>query len=86
MDIDIWDIILILLAILSSIWAFISKQYRIWAIIIAFILMTIIILSKQNKNIDSLIFEQNRLLEKLKIHEQLIDMKAEIKELQKKVK
>lgn len=38
-----------------------------------------------SERLNNLELEQQKLVEKLKIHEQLIDMKAEIKELQKKV-
>jgi len=86
MELEVWDILLGGLTILSAVWAFISEQYRLLAIIISFILLTIVILSKQSSKIGDIIFEQKRLEEKLKIHEMLIEMKAEIKYLQKMIK
>jgi len=83
MELDALDIILALLAILSAIWAFVSEQFRILAVIIAFTFLAIVILSKQSQKISEITSEQKRINEKLKIHEQLIDIKADIKELQK---
>ena len=85
MDLDLWDLLLGCLTILSAIWAFISERYRLLAIIIAFVLVTIIVLSKQNQKIFEMCLEQKKLIEKLKIHEQLTDIKAEIKEIQRNV-
>ena len=44
--------------------------------------ITLYIINKRLKEVEK---EQNKINEKLKIHEILINMKAEIKELQKKV-
>lgn len=85
MELDIWDILLGILTILSASWAYISEKNRTIAIVLAFILITIIIISKQNKKIFDMNSEQKRLEEKLKIHEMLIDIKSDIKEIQKKV-
>ena len=86
MELDAFDLILGLITILSFAWAIISKEYRILAIIFAFILMVLIAISKQNKKTSNIEFNQIRLGEKLKIYEMLINMKADIKYLQKKGK
>lgn len=79
------NLLLGLLATLSFVWAFFSEQYRIIAIVLGFILIVIIMLSEQNNKIQSLSEENKKFNEKLKIHEQLVNMKADIQELQKKV-
>ena len=85
MELDIFDVLLGLLTILSFVLAFVSEEYRILAIIFAFILMVLIALSKQNKKIGEIKFNQRRLSERLKIYEMFIDMKSDIKELQREV-
>lgn len=86
MELEIWDILLGLLTILSAIWAFISEEYRLVAIVLSFILVTIIIISKQNTKIFEVESQQKRTLERLKIYEMLVDIKSDIKQLQKEVK
>jgi glucan phosphoethanolaminetransferase (alkaline phosphatase superfamily) len=54
-------------------------------VIIAIVVIFYMKLNEINKELDNQKSEQQKLVEKLKIHEQLIDMKAEVKELQKKV-
>ena len=85
MELDALDIILALLAILSAIWAFVSEQFRILAVIIAFTFLAIVILSKQSQKISEITSEQKRINEKLKIHEQLINIKADIRYLEREV-
>ncbi|OGJ16675.1 hypothetical protein A3K73_00625 [Candidatus Pacearchaeota archaeon RBG_13_36_9] len=95
------DIILISIGlVISFIFAFIFsiKQFdlnnitSVYLILIIALLLIGITVWALHKRIDEIkdeldnqATEQKRLGEKLKIHEQLIDMKAEIKELQKKV-
>ena len=78
------NLILALLGVVSIVWAVFSEEQRIIAIVIAFILLMVIILSEQNYKIDSIYNEQNRIEEKLKIHEQLINIKADIELLKRK--
>ena len=75
------DVIISLLGILSFIWSFFSPENRVIAIIVGFALFILMFLSEQNQRIKEIISEHRGLEEKLKIHEQLIDMKAEIKNL-----
>ncbi len=81
----VWDLILGLLSILSVLLAVISEEYRILAFTVAFVLFIILIISNQGVEISRLKFGQEKLAEKLKIHEQLIDIKSELKRLQKEV-
>jgi len=81
----IWDIILGVLSILSIILALVSEEYRVLAIIFAFVLLIILLLSVFLMEIYSIKENQYRISEKLKIHEQLIDIKAEMKSLQEEV-
>jgi hypothetical protein len=83
MKIDIWDIILGVLTFLSVIWAIISEPYRILAIIISFVLLTIIIISKQNMEISIISSELKRIEEKLKIHESIRNIEARLISLEK---
>ena len=85
MESPVLNSLLGLISLLSFIWAFFSQQNRIIAIIIGFVLMIIISISEQNAKVKVLIDEQKRFEEKLKIHQQLIDIKADIKNLQNEV-
>jgi len=85
MELRIFDMILGVLTILSLILAFISEEFRILAIIFAFVLMIVIIISIQNIKISSIILEHKKLQEKLKIHEHLIDIKVNTKILEKRL-
>lgn len=85
MEFDALNIISVIFSIASFIWSIFSEQYRIIAVLIGFVLIIIILVSEQNKRVNSLLNEHKRLEEKLKIHEQLINIKADIQELQKKV-
>jgi hypothetical protein len=85
MESGIFNILLGLIAVLSFVWSVFSEEYRIIAIMLGFVLIIVIILSEQNSKVKDLINEQRKVEEKLKIYEQLINMKANIKELQKKV-
>ncbi len=85
MDVRVWDVGWAVLAFLSFIFAYISDKYRELAIIFGFILMIIGIVSIQNSKIFEIVLEQRRLDEKLKIHEQLVTIKADICELKKEV-
>ncbi len=73
------NFILGLLSILSFIWSFISEENRIIAITIGFILIIFILISEKNIKLENLENEQKRIEEKLKIHEQLIDIKSDIR-------
>jgi len=53
--------------------------------VISIIFIVYLKMGEINKELDNQKIEQQKLSEKLKIHEQLIGMKAEINELQKKV-
>ncbi len=55
------------------------------AISISIIIVVYMKINEINQELDNQKIEQNRLAEKLKIHEQLINIKAEIKTLQKEV-
>jgi len=67
-----------------------SLDLIVFIIITSVFIMVIIISQSRNYGIEQRLSiqeqEQKRLIEKFKIHEQLIDMKAEIKELQKRFK
>lgn len=78
MGLNVTDILLGGLAILSIVLAIISEENRIIAIGITFGLMTILVISNQEFKLNKLIENQKRLRDKLKIHEQLIDIKKEI--------
>jgi len=84
MEIKTTDLILGILTILSLALAVISPEYRTIAIASAFILMIMGLISLQNFKMRDLIFEQKRLKEKLKIHEQLINIKKDIELLKEK--
>lgn len=85
MEFDILDIGLAFIALLTFILSYFSEQYRIIAIMAGFILIIMVMMSNQNKKIQDMKEEQKRLQEKLKIHESIINIKADIQELQKKV-
>ena len=72
------NIVLGLLTIMSFIWSYISPENRIIAVIIAFVLIILIFISEKNIKIRELEEGQRKIEEKLKIHEQLIDIKKEI--------
>ncbi|MDO8459532.1 MAG: hypothetical protein Q7S74_00330 [Nanoarchaeota archaeon] len=80
----LFDIILGILTILSFILAFISEEYRIPATILAFVLMIVIIISLEHVKINEIATDNFKLHEKLKIYEQLIDIKSELKYLNKR--
>jgi SNF family Na+-dependent transporter len=99
--IDSRDWIIIILGIISSIIiAFLLKLQKIdfknfqatdillilGVAIIAVVFVFYRKIREINDELDNQEKEQKRICEKLKIHEQLIDMKAEIKELQKRCK
>lgn len=86
MESRIVNLILGFLSVLSFIWSFLSEQHRLIAIVIGFVFLMIIITSEKNIKIQEITEEQKRLGEKLKIHEQLIDIKADIRVLQKRVR
>ena len=86
MESDILNIILGLLTVLSFIWAYISEQNRIIAIVIGFLLIVIILVSEKNIKLQQLTESQKRLQEKLKIHEQLIEIKKDIEILKERHK
>ena len=79
------NIVLGAITLLSFVWAYLSENNRIIAIIIGFLLIVLILISERNEKLNALSEEQKKMGEKLKIHEQLTDMKADIKELQRKV-
>lgn len=72
------NIILGLLSFMSFIWSYISVENRTIAIVIGFMLTIIIFISEKNIKVQNLEEELKRLGEKLKIHEQLVDIKKEI--------
>jgi len=76
------NIILGLLSVISFTWSFISAENRTIAITIGFILLLLLTISDKNKKVQQIENEQKRLKEKLNIHQQLIDIKADIKNLQ----
>jgi hypothetical protein len=84
MELNTTNIILAFITVLSFVWSYFSEQNRIVAVILGFVLLLIIILTAQDKKIESIEKEQRRLEEKLKIYEQLINIKADIKELQRR--
>ena len=75
------NVILGILTLLSFIWSAVSKEYRIIAIVIGFMLLIFLIVSEQDTKVNEIFKDQKRVEEKLKIHEQLIDIKADIKYL-----
>ena len=81
METNTLNIVLGILTVLSIIITFISEKYRLISIVITFIFIIIIIISMQQINISDIQKEQNKLKEKLNIHQQLIDIKAELKSL-----
>ena len=84
MESRVTNIVLGFLTILSFIWSFISEENRILAVIIGFILIILIIFSEKNTKIQIIEEELKRLKEKLKIHEQLIDIKKDIELLKER--
>ena len=72
------NIVLELLSMLSFIWSFMSKENRIVAIVIGFVLIVFILISEKNVRLQKLEEGQKKLEEKLKIHEQLISIKKDI--------
>ena len=80
------NIILGLLGILSFIWSYFSPENRTIGVIIGFALFILIFLSEQNERIKEMSLQQQKLEEKLKIHEQLIDIKKDIHILKEKNK
>lgn len=72
------NVILGLLGVLSFIWSYFSPENRVIALIIGFTLFILIFLSEQNEKIKEMSLTQQKLDEKLKIHEQLIDIKKDI--------
>ncbi len=78
MESKILNWILGLLTILSFVWSYISEDNRIIAIVIGLILIVFIFISEKSEKIIDLESEQKKLGEKLKIHEQLIEIKKDI--------
>lgn len=76
-EIKATNIALGIISLLSFALAFISERYRTTAIIIAFILLIIVLISTQEYKIAELGKRNQRLEEKLKIHEQLIEIKKD---------
>ncbi len=72
------NIILGLIGVISFIWSYFSEENRIIALIIGFTIFILIFLSEKNDKIDSILSTQQKLEEKLKIHEQLIDIKSDV--------
>jgi len=75
----IWDLIIGILTFLSLMLAFISEEYRIIAIIFAFVLSIILIVSLQSLEISNLKLEQRKLSEKLKIYKRLAKIEERLK-------
>lgn len=86
MELKTSNILLVVLSLSSFIWSVISPEFRTPAMMIGFVMLVLLILSEQNTKLEILSAEYSRLNEKLKIHEQLIDIKADIKELKRKNK
>ncbi len=63
-----------------------SDQYRILIISALVIFFIAVVLSQLNKKIDFLEQNNEKIKEKIKIHEQLIDIKADIKMLKERNK
>lgn len=80
------NIILGLFGVLSFIWSYFSKENRIIGIIVGFTIFILIFLSEQNQRIEDLTSQQKKSEEKLKIHEQLIDIKKDIELIKEKLK
>lgn len=78
MEVAVVNILLGFLAFLSFVWAFFSPENRVIALIVGFTLFILIFLSEQNQTIKELADDQKRLEEKLKIHQQLIDIRSDI--------
>ena len=86
MELKTSNILLIVLSISSFIWSVISPEFRTPAMMIGFVMLVLLIISEQNMKIESITSEYFRLNEKLKIHEQLIDIKADIREIKRRNK
>lgn len=78
MESKVLNIILGLFGVLSFIWSYFSIENRVIAVIIGFTLFILIFLSEQNEKIKEISSMQQKQEEKLKIHEQLIDIKKDI--------
>lgn len=84
METRVANIILGVITALSFVWAYVSEENRIIAIIFSFILIIILIISERNKEISMIKEDIKKLKEKLNIYEQLIDIKSDIKLLKEK--
>ena len=82
MDSRVLNVILGLLTILSFVWSYFSEENRIIAVIIGFLLIVLILVSEKNDKLYSVLENQKRIEEKLKIHEQLIDIKSRLLNLE----
>jgi len=75
----VFDLILGALSLLSIVLAFVSQEYRIFAVSAFFILLIIVILSSQSIEISKIKEEQKKTFERLKIYERLSKVEAMIK-------
>jgi len=69
MGLGVGNVTLGVLSVLSFVLAFISEEYRIIAILLAFVLLVILIVSVLGFEMFYMKSEQSRLVEKLKIYE-----------------
>ena len=84
MELKVLDMFLIVLSVLSFVWSFFSEEYRLLALVLGFVFIIVAVMSVKNEKIEVMFEEQRKLGEKLKIHEQLIDIKKDIEILKEK--
>ena len=78
MESKILNLILGLITVISFVWAYVSEENRVIAIIIAFMLIILIIVSEQSSKVERVEGEMKRIEEKFKIYKELSILRAEV--------
>lgn len=82
---DLWTIILSIIAIAVTLVSFVEEKYRILIISMFTLFIAAYFLYEMYVKIEKNSFETNRLNEKIKIHEDLINIKTDINLLKREV-
>jgi len=81
-----WDKVGLFSSIILTIIALISEEYRLYAMMAGLAFIMVIAIQDNYSQIQNLKSENQRLIEKLKIYKELIDIKTDIKLLKDKIK
>lgn len=70
--------------VILSLWGPVPEQFRVPAAILVLVFVVLSAVGNTEKDVDALRRENRKVLERLSIHEQLVEMKADIKSLKRR--